>query len=285
MTSVDPSFLLATSRDYFAPVVEHAIMSLKLVSGARVLDVGTGGGGALPPIARAVGMTGSVLAIDKDSTILALASDYAEQAGITDRVTLQPVDLIEVLVDAGTTPENSFDAIWAADVLYPIYFKEPADTVRKMAKALRPGGIIALFYPNYYHATVLPGHSLLERGMYGAFERGAGTPVDGPQHRERYLAWLLAAGLDDVSLKVFPRVCFPIDTDPTVRPFFEQILPRVREYVAIHGATAGLSAAEVDKIQRLLTPGDSGYILDEPGCFLVHPATLATGRRPAEAIR
>ncbi|MGH3753269.1 MAG: methyltransferase domain-containing protein [Pseudonocardiaceae bacterium] len=260
-------------------------MSLNLASGARVLDVRTGGGGALPPIAQAVGMTGSVLAVDNDSTVLALASDYVEQAGIADRVTLQLGDIVEVLADAATTPENAFDAIWAGDVLYPVYFEEPADVVRQMAQALRPGGIIALFYPNYYHATFLPGHSRLERGLCTVSEIGDGAPVDGPRHKGRHLAWLLAAGLDDVSLKMFPRVCFPIDTDPTVRPYIEQELPGARELTATHGAAAGLSTAEMDEIQRLLTPGDPDYILDEPGCFLVHPATLATGRRPVEAPR
>lgn len=274
---------MATTRDFFVPAVEHAIMSLNLSSGARVLDAGTGGGGALPPLVRAVGMTGSVLVVGKDSTTVALASDYAEQAGITDQVTFQLGDLSEVLIDAATTSENAFDAIWVTGSLYQIYFVEPVDVVRQMAQALRPEGIIALFYPNYYRATVLPGYSLLERSMYSAAEIGAGTPVDGPRRRERYLTWLLAAGLDDVSLKVFPRVCFPIDTDPTVRPYFEQPLPRVREWVAVHGATVGLSATEVDKIQRFLTPGDPGYILDEPGCFLVYPVTLATGRRPTDA--
>lgn len=284
MTYIDPSVLARlaiTARDFFAPAVEHAIMSLNLASGARVLDAGTGAGGALPAISRAVGMTGSVLAVDKDSTILALASDYAEQAGIANRVTLQLGDIVEVLADAATRPENAFDAIWAGDVLYPLYFEEPADVVRRMAQALRPGGIIALFYPNSYHSTILTGHSLLERSLYTAAEIASGVPVDGPRHRERHLTWLLAAGLDEVGLTMFPRVCFPIDTDPTARPHFEMIGSIMRDITVAHGAVAGLSAAEVDEIQRLLTPGNPDYILDEPGYFIAHPATLSTGRRPA----
>lgn len=283
-TSVTPDSL-TTFRDFIAPAVEHAIMSLELASGARVLDVGTGGGGALPPLARAGGATGSVLAIDEHQAILALASDYAEQAGIADRVTFQLGDLTGTLADAAAVPENAFDAIWASDVIYPVYFDEPADIVRQMAQALRPGGVIALFYPNYYRATYLPGHSLLERRLWTALELSAGTPVDGPRHRERYLSWLLAADLDDVNLKMFPRVCSSVHADPTVRPYLELKWPGARQLLITHGAAAGFSAADVDELQRLLTPGDPNYILDEPGYFAVLPATLATGRRSREMLR
>lgn len=285
MTSVDPSLLVELSliRDFLASTVEQAIMSLNLTSGIRVLDVGTGAGGALPPLVRTIGTTGSVLAVDKDPAILALASDHADQAGITDRVTFRLGDITEVLTDAAAAPEMAFDAVWAGDVIYPVYFEEPASIVRQMARALRPGGIIALFYPNYYRATYLPGHSLLERRLCTAWELCAGAPVEGPHHREQHLTWLLAAGLDDVNLKVFPRVCFPVDTDPTVRPYLEHDWPGARKIAATHGAEAGLSIAEVDELQRLLTPGDPNYVMDEPGYFAMFPTILVTGRKPTEA--
>ncbi len=282
MISIDPSFLayLTTNRYFAAPAIESAIVSLNLAAGARVLDAGTGAGAALPPLARAVGTTGSVLAVDSHPTSVALASDYAEQTGIADRVTVQLGDITEVLADAAT--EKAFDAIWAHDVVYSIYVEEPADVVRQMVQALRPGGVVALFYSNYYHATFLPGHSRLERSLYTASEIRWGLPTDGPRHKGRHLAWLQAADLDDVSLTVCPRVCFPVDADPTLRPYLElAIWPEMRDNAVTHGAAAGLSTAELDEVQRLLTPGDPHYVLDEPGYFLVLPATLATGRRPA----
>lgn len=284
MTYVNTAYLayLTTNRDFTAPVVEPAIESLNLAAGTRVLDAGTGGGAALPALARAVGTTGSVLAVDNQPTIVALASDYAEQTGIADRVTVQLGDITEVLVDAATAPEKAFDAIWAHDLIYSMYVKEPADIVQQMAQALRPGGVIALFYGNYYHSTFLPGHSHLERGLCAASEIYWGLSSDGPQHKERHLAWLQAADLNNVSLTVFPRVCFPVDADPILRPYLEQgVWPVMRKIAATHGAEVGLSTAEVDELQRLMDPGDPQYVLDEPGYFLVQPSTLGTGRRPA----
>lgn len=283
MLSDDPHYLtIATkNRPFPAPAFESAIASLNLADGARVLDVGTRVGAALPVLARAVGTTGSVLAVDNDPTLIALASDYAEQAGIADRVTLQLGDTSEVLADAATAPEKAFDAIWAYDVLLSIYCDEPADVVWQMAQALRPGGVVAIFYSNYYNSTVLPGHYRLERGLWTASEIRWGLTADGPRHKGRHLAWLQAAGLDNVSLTMCPRICFPVDADPTLRPYLEQaVWPELRKTAADHGAAAGLSTAEVDEIHQLITPGDPHYILDEPGYFYVLPATLATGRRP-----
>jgi SAM-dependent methyltransferase len=284
MTYVDTTYLayLTTNRNFTAPVVEPAIESLNLAAGTRVLDAGAGGGAALPALARAVGATGSVVAVDNEPAVVALASDYAEQTGIADRVTVQLGDINEVLVDAATAPEKAFDAIWAHDVVYSMYVKEPADTVQQMAQALRPGGVVALCYSNYYRSTFLTGHSHLERGLYAASEIYWGMSGDGPQHKERQLTWLQDAGLNNVSLTVFPLVFFPVDADSIVRPFLEQgVWPTMRKILATHGAEVGLSAAEVNELQRLMDPGDPQYVLDEPGYFFVMPATLATGRRPA----
>lgn len=282
MTTSAYQVYLTDSRCLSAPSVESAIASLNLAVGARVLDAGTGSGAALSLLARAVGTTGSVLAVDNDPTAVAHASDYVEQAGIADRVTVQLGDMVEVLADAATAPEKAFDAIWAQDAIFSVYVEEPADVIRQMAQILRPGGIVALLYSNFYSSTFLPGHSRLERCLHATTEMRTGIVTDGPRHKGRQLAWLQAAGLDNVSLTAYPRVCFPLDSDPTIRRYLEQAAwPPMRKNAVTYGAAVGLSTAEVDEIQRLLTPGDPYYVLDEPGYYLILPVTLATGRRPA----
>jgi SAM-dependent methyltransferase len=285
MFTADPDYvsMLAGNRVFSAPAYESAIASLNLADGARVLDVKSHHGGPLPVLARAVGTTGSVLSIDGDPSCAALASDYVEQTGIADRVTVRVGDIGEVLADAATAPEKAFDAIWAYDLLLSMYLEEPpAEVVRQMAQALRPGGVLAVYYSNFHNSTALPGHSRLERGLCTASELHYGLPADGFRHKGRHLAWLQAAGFDDISLTMHPRVSFPADADPTLRPYLEQcVWPYLRKLVANYGAAAGLSTAEVDEIQRLTTPGHPDYILDEPGYYYVLPSTLATGRRPA----
>jgi SAM-dependent methyltransferase len=269
-------------RYFIASVLESAIAFLNLTDGARVLDAGTGPGVALPPLARAVGMTGSVLAVDNDPTEVTLAVDCTEKMGIADRVTVQLGDVSEVLADAATAPEKAFDAIWSRDAILTMYFGEPADVVRQMAQALRPGGVVALFYSNHLNSIFLPGYPRLERGLYTALEMYWGLTTESSRHKGGHLGWLQAADLDNVNLTMCPRVCFPVDADPTIRPYLEQcVWPLLRKVAANHGAEAGLSRAEVDEIQRLVTPGHPDYILDKPGYYHVLPGTLATGRRLA----
>ncbi len=177
---------LTTNRDFLAETVAEAVDSLGLAEGGHVLGVGTGGGGALPALARAVGGSGTVLAIDLNPDVLPLALEYAERAGAADRVTPRAADVAAVLAGSAA----AFDAIWAGDCVWPGNFDDPAEIVSRMAAAVRPGGIVALYYSNYYQSSFLPGRSRRERMLRTASEMRWGLPADGPAHNERHLAWL-----------------------------------------------------------------------------------------------
>jgi hypothetical protein len=83
-----------------------------------------------------------------------------------------------------------------------------------------------------------------------------------------------------VTLRVFPRVGFPIDDDPSVRPYLEStVWPELLESATECGSEAGITTAELGELHALLTPGTAHYVGDEPGFFVVHPTILATGRR------
>jgi SAM-dependent methyltransferase len=226
-----------------------------------------------------VGPEGNVLAVDLNPAVAALAREYAEDAGVIERVTLHTGDVHQVLAEA--TGDAGFDATWASDVVWPGNFDDPGALVRQMAAGLRPGGVVALFYSNYYQATFLPGHSRLERLLRTASELRWGLPLDGPHHNERHLTWLLDTGLEDVTVQVFPRVVFPLDQDPEGCAYLETaVWPELRESAAACGAAAGMSAEDLTKADRLLTPGGPHYVMDEPGFFVMHPTILATGHKP-----
>ncbi|MGC7102732.1 class I SAM-dependent methyltransferase [Amycolatopsis lurida] len=247
-------YLLA-NRDFMAPAVEAAVASLALPPGARALDVGTGAGGALPALARA----GAIVdGIDLNPAVIPVATEHAQRSGVADRVTVRVADVAEV------TPE-SYDVIWASDVVWPGNFADPAQTVADLVGALAPGGVLTLFYGNYYRATFLPGHDRLERLIFAASELRWKLPADGPHRHDRH-----TAGLADVRLSVFPRVGFPVDN--VVRAYLES--------VRACGDAVGLTAAGQDEIRALLTPGSERYVLDEPDYHVVHPTVLVSGRWP-----
>jgi SAM-dependent methyltransferase len=182
-----------------ASAAEEAVRSLGIPDGARVLDAGTGAGGGLVALARAAAEV-RVVGVDLSPAVIDLAAEHAASTGVDGQVTLRTADLHVVLDESA----GEFDAIWASDVVWPGNFDDPADTVRRMATALTPGGVLALFYSNYYQSMFLPGHSRLERMLRTASELRWGLPGDGPMHYERHVGWLVAAGLREVQVRVFP---------------------------------------------------------------------------------
>lgn len=266
---------LRSNRDFAAPAVGSAVRALRIADGARVLDAGTGAGGGLVALAGAAEDV-RVVGVDVNPAVVDLAAEHARQAGLGDRVTLRAVDLTAFL-DEET---EAFDAIWASDVVWPGNFADPAAAVGALAGALSPGGVLALFSSNYYQAQFLPGHSRLQQKLRTASELNWGLPGGGPTHYERHVHWAVAAGLRNVRVRVLPRVAFPVDDDPTARPYLERVVwPELLEAARKKGREAGMDDGELELAEALLTPGSDRYLLDEPGYYLVHSMLLVTGAR------
>lgn len=279
---------LVSNRDFLDPVVAQAIAELGSWPGGRALEVGTGAGGALPHLARAVGPGGTVLGVDVNAAVLPLATEHvehvehaehaehvehAERGEVTGRVELRAADATDVAA------RERFDLIWAGESIWPGAPSAPTVTVAALAGALRPRGVLALFYSNYYRSIFLPGRTALERTLRAASELRWGLPPDGEQHTERHVGWLRDAGLVDVALRVLPRAGFPIADDPAARSYLESaVWPEFLQSAAERGAEVGLT--DLDPLRELLTPGSGRYVLDDPGYYLLHPTVLATGRAP-----
>ncbi|OCC14035.1 class I SAM-dependent methyltransferase [Streptomyces sp. PTY087I2] len=271
------SYLLS-NRAFMAQAVQQAVDTLDLAGRRRLLDAGTGAGGALPPLALAGGPDALVLGVDAHHDALTLADTHATEKGVASQVSFKEADLLDVLGEAGAAG-GTFDAIWASDVVWPGNFEDPAEAVALMAQALAPDGTLAIFTSNYYQSMFLPGHSQLQNKLRMASELNWGIPGSGPTHYERHVHWVLASGLREVGLRVIPRIGFPADSDPSVRPYLEKVVfPELLEAARSAGQKAGMSAEEVREAEELMSPGPR-YVLDDPGYYVVHPTLLVTGVR------
>ncbi|MHA6628684.1 methyltransferase domain-containing protein [Pseudonocardia sichuanensis] len=270
---------LLAGRDFLAPTVQRAVESLHLPAGAWVLDAGTGSGAALPALARAAGGAGSVRAVDTDPDVLPLAAHHAAHHGMGARVSVEHADLIDVAGHAATARGGGFDAIWAGDVIGPSAFADPAAAVAVLTRALRPGGVLALFH-THDQPVFLPGHAQLERLVRAAAERHRGATPDGHNHHDRHLPWLQAAGLERLTLDVFPRIGLRIETDRAARIYLDTaVWPQMWESALACGPQVGMTENDLSDLHALTTPGGPRYVLDDPGYYILHPTVLATGRR------
>lgn len=178
---------------------------------------------------------------------------------------------------------HSCDAVWIADVLYPDTVGDPAVTVARLARLLKPGGVLAVFYGNWLRPTYLPGYARLEhligaaREARYAHERG----WQGQFHPECALTWLRTAGLEDFRLHLFPVLY----SQPLPQPVREYITTAIfgghyAGAVAALGQATGLSPEDEALWQQLSDPMSPDFILDQPDYYCVASPILALGRPP-----
>lgn len=129
-------------------IVEH----LDIKPGMRVLDAGCGPGRVTIPLAKVVGPTGKVLAIDLQPLMLQRAREKANAVGLAN------IDFREAAIETGKMATAEFDRAVLVTVLGEIPNREAA--LREIYHALKPGGILSIteiiFDPHYQsHRAIL----------------------------------------------------------------------------------------------------------------------------------
>ena len=115
-----------------ARLVEH----MPLAPGTRILDVATGKGAVLLPIARRVGSGGHVTGVDLSGTILQEADRAVCAAGLTN------VELCKMDAEHLEFPDQAFDVVTCAFSL--MLFPDIDAALREMYRVCKPGGYVGV---------------------------------------------------------------------------------------------------------------------------------------------
>jgi SAM-dependent methyltransferase len=126
---------LIKQASFLQPFTERVFRRAGLGPGMRILDLGCGAGDVSFLAAELVGPTGSVVGIDRDPGVLAIARERARQMGSTT-VSFEERSIEEFLAS------QPFDAVVGRFVL--IYQPDPASTLGHARDLLRAGGILAM---------------------------------------------------------------------------------------------------------------------------------------------
>jgi rhodanese-related sulfurtransferase/predicted methyltransferase len=119
--------------------VPDVLAALGVRPGAVVADVGAGAGFYTVRLARAVGDTGRVIAVDIDSTVLRNLRSRVE------REALGNVDVVEGATDNPRLPEGQLDAALIVNAYHEM--KQHDAMLGHLRRALKPGGRLVILEP------------------------------------------------------------------------------------------------------------------------------------------
>ena len=157
-----------------APTTERFFREAGIGPGQRVLDIGSGVGDVAMLIARLVGPSGEVVAIERDPKSIAKARARVTEAGF-DNVSFNESDVGEI-------PDGKpFDAAVGRFIL--MYLPDPVAVLRAISRLVRPGGVLVFQEPYWVpvlaHLAKLPlwfaTASLIDKAMLCQSRNGNGA--------------------------------------------------------------------------------------------------------------
>ncbi len=159
-----------------APITERFFREAGIGLGQRVLDLGSGVGDVAMLVARLVGPSGEVVAIERDPKAIAKARPRVTEAGFHN-VSFNESNVNEIL------DEKPFDAAVGRFIL--MYLPDPVATLRSISQVVRPGGVFVFqepcWVPVLAHLASLPlwfaTVSLIDRAMRASANHDMGTEL------------------------------------------------------------------------------------------------------------
>jgi ubiquinone/menaquinone biosynthesis C-methylase UbiE len=159
-----------------APITERFFREAGIGPGQRVLDLGSGVGDVAMLVARLVGPSGEVVAIERDPKSIAKARARVTDAGFHN-VSFNESGVDEIL------DERPFDAAVGRFIL--MYLPDPVATLRSISQVVRPGGMLVFQEPDWVpvlaHLAKLPlwfaTASLIDRTMRVSANHDMGTEL------------------------------------------------------------------------------------------------------------
>jgi len=160
-----------------------------LHEGETVLDLGSGGGIDVILSARRVGPGGTAYGLDMTDEMLALATNNAKEAGVSN------VHFLKGVIEQIPLPADSVDVI-ISNCVINLSVDKPA-VLTEMARVLRPGGRIGI--SDVVAEDHLSASERAERGSYVGCIAGALS-------KDEYEVGLRAAGFEHVSVEFTHQV-------------------------------------------------------------------------------
>lgn len=163
---------------------DRVVETLGLSPGDRVADLGAGGGYFTFRLARAVGESGKVYAVDVDDDMLRYVSGEAQSQG------LPQVEPLQAAPDDSNLPPASVDLVFVSNTFH--HLPDPPAYFARLRDRLRPGGRIAIV--EYSQSGFPPSHFTEPEEIRAALEAAGFERVEDHDFLERQSFQVFAPG-------------------------------------------------------------------------------------------
>jgi ubiquinone/menaquinone biosynthesis C-methylase UbiE len=154
---------LGFQHKVWRPASEIAWDRAGITTGMTVMDIGCGPGYVAFDLARRVGPTGRVIAIDQSSLFLDALRVGAEARGLDN------IDVVEADLADFDWPAEVCDVVWSRWCLS--FLPDPDGVMRGIDRTLKPGGaFVAMEYVDYRTVDIIPSTQVF-RDFIDAVER------------------------------------------------------------------------------------------------------------------
>jgi len=183
---------LSRQGQAFGPFTRQLFEEAGISRGMRVLDVGCGSGDVAFLAADLVGLSGQIVAVDRERRAVDWANARAHSRGTRN------VNFVE-----GDPAEMEFDQLFDAIVgrLVLMYYPDPVDTIRKLMRHVRSDGLIVFQELDLENARSLPVAPVFERSVTWIKQTLSATGARIQLGLELYPVFV-AAGLPGPSMRV-----------------------------------------------------------------------------------
>lgn len=160
---------LELQQEVWGHVTERFLDRLRLPAGARVLDLGCGPGFVLETLHGRLGAHGRITALDPSPLWMAHVTRLIARRGWRN------VHLVQKRVEEAPLGEDAYDLVFARWVLS--FLPDPRALVARLARSLRPGGLLAIQDYNHEGISLFPrsaGFDAVVRATRALYASGGG---------------------------------------------------------------------------------------------------------------
>ena len=173
---------LGLQHRVWRPHVLDAWRRAHITVGSTVVDAGAGPGYASLDLAEIVEETGKVIALERSERFIGALARAAGARGLANIETRN----IDLVTDA--IPASGVDAVWIRWVF--AFLSEPIEVLRKLASAIRPGGVIVI-------------HEYMDWGTLNWTPR---SPVLSEFVEVAIKSWRASGGEPDIAVQLLPML-------------------------------------------------------------------------------